>query len=896
MQTEAETPHQSNFANIPATPENPVRPERWNRVKDALSLTLKRPVPERAAALDAACGDDPSLRREIEDLLDCQQEMGGFLEEPLFGELDDGKLDSPLPSELTEWPQYEVSERIGRGGMAVVYKAWDPRLRRAVAIKVISARDDLTVKRFLREAEAQARVDHDNVLKIYETGVVGHHHYIAMQFVNGPTLLGVRDETTLDQKVELILKISDGLHAAHRQGLVHRDIKPSNILVEQSAEGLKPYLLDFGLAVELGAPSLTKTGMVLGTPRYMAPERIQGGTAALDRRSDIYSLGATFYEFISGAAPFASTSGLQVLVDVLQSDFKPLRSLQPTLAPEIDAIAAKCLEKDPRLRYRSARALADDLRRYLDGDAVSARPTGPVGRLAKRARKHPRLAAAFATMTVLMLALAAWSGYGSWRTARQTALAQRLGEEIRDVEWLFRAAQMSPLHAIEPQKQLVRQRMSRLEQIMSEAGSLAFGPGHYALGRSRLTLGDDTKALEDLNLAWQSGYRTPDTAMALGLAHDGMFRTELDKAQRIASESGRAARIRELEVAHGDPALRYLEEGRASAIVPARYVDAVIASHRGGAQDAIDAADAAARETPWLFEARLLPGHLEFKEAVRLYERGDVEPANEKAIAADRYYAEAERIAPSSVDAYQGRCAVAGLVLHMVGHRLSVDPAAPLQRAETSCARALVVEPDGAEGHRLYAEAIQEWATLNVQKETDPGDAYDRAARFAERAMELSGGDLEARLALADIFLNRAWWESRTDKDPRAAIDQAVALYAKVLAIDPRNIPAIDNMGQTHLLQSRFELRHHLDASATQDRAVSDFERVLRVDPDVAGAFRTLARAALERADEHARRGLDPEPGLHQVVQFIEQLNGDRTLATRVAAMSQLRARLGGAP
>jgi serine/threonine-protein kinase len=732
-----------------------LRPERWKRVKDVLSLALKRPTAERPAALDAACRDDPSLRREAEDLLDCQQEMGSFLEQPLAGEIADPEGDA-LPADLEQWTQYQIAERLGCGGMAVVYKAWDPRLRRTVAIKLISGRDDLTIKRFLREAEAQAGVEHDNVLKIFETGTVGNHHYIAMQYVNGPTLLGVRRDTTLDQKVELMLKIADGLHAAHREGLVHRDIKPSNILVEESAEGFKPYLLDFGLAVELGAPALTKTGIVVGTPRYMAPERIHGDASVLDRRSDIYSLGATFYEFISGTAPFASTSGLQVLVDVLEGDFKPLRALQPTVAPEIEAIVAKCLEKDPLRRYPSARALADDLRRYLDGDAVLARPTGRLGRLARRARRYPRLAATFVAMAALMLMLATWSAYGYWRTARQTELAQRLGEEIRDVEWLFRAAEMSPLHAIEPQKQQVREVMSHLEQIMGEAGSLAYGPGHYALGRSSLTLGENAKALQQLDLAWQSGYRTPDTAAALGLAHDESFRTEFAKAQRIEADDARAIRIRELEATHREPALRYLEAGRSSAIVPSHYVEALIASHRGDRVRAIAEADAAARETPWLFEARLLSGHLEFKDAVALYLKGNPNEAGEIATRADRYYAAAQQVAASSMEAHLGRCAVAGLVLHMSAHRLSTDPAAANRQAEESCARALTVEPESAEAHRLYAEAVQAWAMVSVQKNTDPGDSFERAARLAQRAMELSGGELEAHLVLADIFLNRA--------------------------------------------------------------------------------------------------------------------------------------------
>lgn len=876
--------------------------DRWERVKHAVTMILKRPSTARGATLDEACGNDPSVRREAEHLLRGHDEMGSFLAEPILGELTaDAVPEEELASELGQWTRYEVIERLGSGGMAVVYKARDPRLHRLVAIKVISDRDELTIKRFLREAEAQARVEHDNVLKIYETGVVGQHHYIAMQYVSGPTLLGVREETTLEQKVQLMLEIAEGLQAAHRHGLVHRDIKPSNILVEHTAEGLKPYVLDFGLAVELGAPTLTQTGIVVGTPRYMAPERIHGGVTALDRRSDIYSLGATFYEFLSGVAPFGATSGLQVLVEVLESELTPLRRVQPTLPPELDAIVGKCLERDPRQRYSSARALADDLRRYLDGDQVLARPIGALGRVAKRVRKHPRLATAFLMMVLMTLTVAAWGAYGYWRGTRQAELAQALGQEVRDLDWLFRAAQMSPLHPIEAEKRQVRQRMARLQQTMAEVGSVAYGPGHYALGRGFLTLGDSTKALQELDLAWESGYRTADTAMALGLVHSELFRVEVARAQRIAVDGEREARIKELETKHRDRALYFLGEGRSSSIIPPRYVEAVIASHRGDVEGAVEKAEEAARETPWLFEARLLPGHLEFKEAVRLYFSGNVESGATKAREADRHYVEAHHVAKSAIEAYLGRCAVSGLLLHMTLHRLITNTErlfdqrtalAAHRQAEEVCAQALVVDPESAEAYRLYGEAVRFWGSLKVQRQEDPGDAYERAADLTRRALELSEGDVEARLALAGTFLERAWWESGTGKDPRSAITQAVSIFEQVMAVDPRNEEAANNTGQALMLRSRFEIARGIDASDSQERAVASLQRALRSVPSSAFALRSLANAALARADEETRRRIDPTPGLTQVVGFIEQLPGEVTQPGRVDALRRLRLRL----
>src|SRR5579871_1917719 len=514
-----------------------------------------------------------------------------------------------------------TSSPLGSGGMAAVYKAWDPRLRRFIAIKIIPERDEATVNRFVREAEAQARVEHEHVATIFETGSVGPHRYIAMQFVDGPPLTRVRAETTLDEKIELMAKVADGLHAAHRLGLVHRDVKPGNILVERGPDGLKPYLVDFGLAADAAAPGVTQTGVIVGTPRYMAPERLHGRDATLDRRSDIYSFGATLYEFLGGTPPFDDRSGLQLLIDIAERDVRPLREVMPGVPLELDAIVSTCLEKDPARRYPSARSVADDLRRYLNGEPVHARHTGVARRIAVKARRHPRLAAAFALLATAVVVAAAEGGYQYWRGARQAEFARQLGEEIRNVDWLYRAAQMSPLHAIAPEKQQVHAQMDRVAAMMGTVGSAGIGPGEYALGRGWLTLGDENRAIEHLLRAWGAGYRTADVAMALGLAHQQRFHAELTRAQRIDNDRERLARIAELERTVRTRARTFLRDGRASALAPARYVDALLASLDGDTASALQAAADAARQTPWLFEAHLLAGQIHFERAVDAYLR-----------------------------------------------------------------------------------------------------------------------------------------------------------------------------------------------------------------------------------------------------------------------------------
>ena len=327
--------------------------------------------------------------------------------------------------------------------------------------------------------------------------------------------------------------------------------------------------------------------------------------------------------------------------------------------------------------------------------------------------------------------------------------------------------------------------------------------------------------------------------------------------------------------------------------MPAAYVDALIASNHGDRGQATARAAAASREAPWLFEAHLVPAHLEFNRAVTEYLAGRINEGFEGAGRADGYYADAQRVAASAVEAYVGRCAVAGLVLNMTEHGLVTDPAPYHERAEASCAAAVAIDADHAEAHRLFGEAVRFWANNKVLAREDPGDGYERSAALTRRAFELSGGrDIEARVALADTFLDRAWWEDRSGKDPRPAIADAVSTYEQALAVDPRNLGGVQNLGQAYLLRSRFERTAGLDPIESQDRAFESFQRALRADPNLAGGYRTLARITVERADERARRGLESSAGLEQAIRFIEQLPGDRALPDRAAALDKLRARL----
>ncbi len=307
------------------------------------------------------------------------------------------------------WDRFVVGELLGAGGMGTVFQAHDLKLKRSVALKFLrQTDDDATIRRFLREAEAQARVGHENVLGVHETGEHQGRPYIALQYVDGRPLMELRDEMTLESKARLLIGVADGLHAAHREGIVHRDVKPSNILVERTEGGrLKPYVMDFGLARPVQSPEITATGVLLGTPHYMAPEQLSGKAGPLDRRTDVYGLGATMYQLFCGRVPFPGDSSVEVVTRALAEEAPPPRSHDPALPVEIEAIVMKCLEKEPERRYRSARAVAEDLRRFLDGEPVEARTSTLAYRLAKKVVRHKALVTLGAVAAALLVTVLA---------------------------------------------------------------------------------------------------------------------------------------------------------------------------------------------------------------------------------------------------------------------------------------------------------------------------------------------------------------------------------------------------------------------------------------------------------------------------------------------------------
>ncbi len=308
---------------------------------------------------------------------------------------------------------YEVLAELGRGGMGIVYKARQSSLNRLVAIKLLRSADLAgadELARFRGEAQLLATMRHPNIVQVYDVGEHGGRPFFIQEYIDGGSLsrsLGGVPQPAR-QAAGLIETLARTMEAVHQRGIIHRDLKPANVLL--GLDGT-PKITDFGLAKRLDADwDRTRSGAVVGTPSYMAPEQAAGKSKGkkIGPAADVYALGAILYEMLTGRPPFLGVDPLDTLLEVMQAEPVPPRRLQPKIPRDLETICLKCLEKDPVKRYAGASELAEDLRRFQAGEAITARAAGPMTRLWRWSRRHPARAAAASMALPFVILVIAW--------------------------------------------------------------------------------------------------------------------------------------------------------------------------------------------------------------------------------------------------------------------------------------------------------------------------------------------------------------------------------------------------------------------------------------------------------------------------------------------------------
>ncbi|MCP3137161.1 serine/threonine-protein kinase [Pyxidicoccus xibeiensis] len=746
---------------------------------------------------------------------------------------------------IASWDRYQPRRFLGQGGMGRVFLAWDPRLRRDVALKFVRDDDPELARRFVSEARAQARVDHERVCRVYEVGEVQGKVYIAMQYVDGRPLNALAGELTVEQKVMLLREAAEGVHAAHRAGLVHRDIKPSNVLVERTAEGaLRPYVMDFGLARDW-KEGVTATGTVLGTPHYMSPEQARGEVTRLDRRADVYSLGATLYALLTGQSPIPGDNGLEVLSNIATVEPRPPRAVDRDIPADVEAITLKCLEKDRSARYGSARELADDLGRFLDGAPVLARP-GPGYRATRWLRKHRRVVAVVSAVS-LVVALALGQAVLARRevTQRET-LARRFTEGVERLEAQARYSGTAPLHDTRADREALRARMRDIESAMRNAGSLAEGPGHYALGRGFLALGDEAKAREHLETAWKQGYQEPRVAYALALVLGHLYQERRLEAERLRDAKARETRLREVSERYRDPALDFLRRSEGAEVPAPEYVAALLAFHEDRPDEALAKLDALGARLPWFHEAPQLRGDIHLARAVRRWSSGDREGATADFDAGRRAYAEAASIGRSVPAVHRAltRLEYEALIMEVYG-KGEVLP--PYSRGVEAVKRALTAARDDTQAHVLEAALHRRLAEHRARQGGEVEPLLDAAQASAKEAVALAPSEPRSLTELALVSWQRAILRQEKGQDASELLRDAAATFERIPA-EGRDFDFHINLGLVYKVWADHEDSVGGDALPHRDRGVDAFRTAVELDARRAEAWTNLGQAYVARA------------------------------------------------
>jgi serine/threonine-protein kinase len=764
---------------------------------------------------------------------------------------------------------------LGAGGVGEVHRAWDGALQRPVAVKFPLGSDPREAERLLLEARLQARVDHPGVVRVLEVGTLGGRPCIVLQLVEGCSLAVFAPGASLAERVELLCQAADGLHAAHREGLVHRDVKPGNVLVERSGAAPRALVSDFGLArgEERG---LTRTGLPPGTLEYMSPEALLD-EGPIDFRADVYSLGATLYAVLAGRPPFRrsaeeapSPDARSLLRRLLDEDPAPLPPEVPT---ELRRVVAKAMEKEPRARYASAEALAEDLRRFQRGEPVLARRPPAAERLLRWARRNRTAARALAGALLMLLGTL---GFGLWmqrRSGLEALEAARLGALAESFDATMRLEHQAPLHDIRPAFAALRPQVEALRPL---ASSPRGGPASYALGTGLELLGDLAGARAAYARAWELGFRGPRVSEALGTVLARVYEEERARALERLGPAALAGRLEQLRQELRDPALRHLAQGDPSGW-RGPWLHASMALLEDDLPEARRQAGEVLAIAPERYQARVLQGETWLREASRA-------AAAEQLDAALAALQKAETFVDAAAEWGRSdpRIALLAAAVHSrhaeIITRRGQDPSLEANAAAGWLERAARIDPDSS-------ALVLERAALILNLERFAAN-YGRREGLA-RVEEVAGLLREAAgrapedvrtLQLLLLALYRAGHHRIERGLPSLEVlEEGAAVQARLVALAPNDLMARTQGAELLLKWGRALQQAGAPAAAALQAAEREAGEGMRLAPATPQVLQAvLGEALVAQAREAWLTGGDPRPLLLRAAAVADELRSDQ--------------------
>jgi tetratricopeptide (TPR) repeat protein/tRNA A-37 threonylcarbamoyl transferase component Bud32 len=821
-------------------------------------------------------GRDPWEESLHKDLFQHEREREtlGFPKDPPARIDDDRRPKDALLSDLPRIPRYEVLERLGEGATAVVYRARDRELGRLVALKVLRPKMALSEEsrqRFRREAKAAAGLSHPHVVSIHDAGEESGQFYLVMELVDGRPMsdLPQGDPADLNARVGLLHRTALGVAAAHDQGIVHRDLKPSNILVTAAGE---PKVSDFGLARLVDSKvELTRTGSSLGTPLYMSPEQVEGRSKDISPRTDVYSLGAILYEILTGRPPHVGETLMEIYGRIVRQDPLPPKKLNARVSDDLQTVALKALDKDPQRRYASARAFADDLRRYLSGEPVEARPAGLAYRVYRRLRRRSvGVGLAIGAAAALLSAGSIWLVRRAGRDEKLSILREHARTSLDAALKLRRAGANASM------KEFASGLQTAYRQALESAPDLA--EVEYLMGRMHRALMEDDTALAFQERALRKDPRYApalyEHAVLLAYRYGSGLAKAFAEAGRLPPGPVSAQAARELPLP-----LPQEVEGDRSELVAARESilrDCTaleeILSLRGTEGDARP-----------IREAHVLT----IKGMLAFYRR-----EKEKA---SGFLEEAIRKDPTLEEAWAACCAIARQAFSRdAGDATPDEVERRYRRAEELYARA-IANDQGYVPHRLgRADARFHWALALRLRGGNPLPPLIDAEDDLTRVLALTPDFPDAWEVRGNVRALQSAFLMDRREDPVRALDGGEADVREALSRWPDRASLWVQLGNLHAQRARHLQRSAKDPFAAYAAAEEALGRGLQLDRSKAAAWQFLGTIKMQRGDFRQSRGIDPLPdyagAVHDLNEAIRASRSHASLWSGLAEILRLRA------
>ena len=765
------------------------------------------------------------------------------------------------PDDLATFPErlkdrFEPISKLGEGGMGIVFKAYDRRLERTVALKFLKHLEPETWNRFLREARSQAQLNHPHVGRVFEVVQDEERPHLVLQYIDGPTLAQAREQLGLREIVLLVVQVAEALEACHRTGILHRDLKPGNILLERKGDGpWHPYLVDFGLARNMDSTEATLPGILIGTPAFSAPEVLRGDEP--DPRGDVYGLGATLYTALTGQLPFEASSTWILLRRVQEEDPPTPRSLRADIPPDLEVVILKAMEKDPARRYPTIRAFGEDLRRFLEGDPIHAHPASWGYRLAKRARKQgPRVLLLLgASLALALLATALWN----WRQTRlQGSLAQSTTQAVDRLELEVNRELALPVHDVRPALDRVRRDLGALRGKLEGRSAWVQGPARVALGRGYAALGLWEEARAELLEAWQEGrQRDPETAAVLGTTLAHLYQQSLEGLRGKARED----RQKELEKELRLPALNFL---RQASDPDSPQIKALLASVAGHADAARDFLRILQTQQAWNPEGWLLQAELDRSEAGASMAKGRYEEAETAANRAMEALARAENLQRSNPRVLLSQAQTRQLQL-AITIDLAREARPAFDRAVEASDRAIAVDSGSPRAWSSRSALFRLWGIHLLRQGADPSAPLKSAAEAAEVGLKLQPEDNDLWNNLATLLRTRANWEAERGQDPTPTLTRAIEGLRSALVRPQIKDFLLNNLGNCLTSQAEWDLHHGGDPRPLVEEATRCFKEAMVLRPWV--GHPASEGGSLKVAAVYERwMGGDPKPYLDRSI------------------------------